>query len=120
MAFSDPITVTLSGASKTLPRVSSGVNTGSFQTNDGTLKMSVSSQYGKRNRRTIRLEHSKVASDPLVQLASVRYSMTSYLVIDTPPTGYTVAEAQAVVEALVGFLTASSGSATVKLLGGEN
>lgn len=120
MAFSDPLTVTLSGSAKTLPRVSSGDNTGSFQTNDGTLKLSVASQYGKRNRRTIRLEHSKIAPDPLISSANIRHSMTSYLVIDTPTTGYTVAEAQAVVDALMGFLTASSGAATTKLLGGEN
>jgi hypothetical protein len=46
--------------------------------------------------------------------------MTSYLVIDTPVTGYTVAEAKAIVDGLMGYLTASSGAATTKLLGGEN
>lgn len=120
MAFSDPQAVTISGSANSLPRVSSGENTGSFQKNDGSVKLSVSHQYGKRTRRTIRLEHSKIAPDPLISSANIRYSMTSYLVIDTPVTGYTVAEAQAIVEGLMGFLTASSGAATTKLLGGEN
>jgi hypothetical protein len=120
VAFSDPQTVTISGSANTLPRVSSGENTGSFQKDDGTVKLTVSHQYGKRNRRTIRLEHSKIAPDPLISATNIRYSMTSYLVIDTPVTGYTVAEAKAIVDGLMGYLTASSGAATTKLLGGEN
>jgi hypothetical protein len=120
VAFSDPINITVSGVASDLFRTSSGENTGSFQKNDGTLKVSVSHQYGKRTRRTIRLEHSKIAPDPLISSANIRHSMTSYLVIDTPTTGYTVAEAKAVADALMGYLTASSGAATTKLLGGEN
>lgn len=120
MAFSDPITVTVAGTGVSLPRVSSGENSGSFQSNDGTTKVSVSHQYGKRIRRTIRLEHSKIAPDPLISSANIRHSMTSYLVLDTPITGYTVAEAKSVADALMGLLTADSGAATTKLLGGEN
>jgi len=46
--------------------------------------------------------------------------MSSYLVVDTPVNGYTVAEAKAVVDALVAYLTASSGAKVAQLLGGEN
>lgn len=120
MAFSDPIVVAVSGSNNTLARVSSGENTGSFQKNDGTLKLSVSHQYGRRNRRLIRLEHSKIAPDPLISAANIRHSMTVSMVVDTPSTGYTVAEAKAIVEALSGYLAASSGAAIEKLLGGEN
>lgn len=120
MAFSDPQSVTISGAANSLPRVSSGENSGSFQKNDGTVKLSVSHQYGKRTRRTIRLEHSKIAPDPLISSTNIKYSMTCYVVVDVPATGYTVAEATAVVEGLMTYLTASSNAATTKLLGGEN
>lgn len=120
MAFSDPQSVTVDGTAHSLPRVSSGENSGSFQSNDGTVKLSVSHQYGKRTRRTIRLEHSKIAPDPLISSTNIRHSMTCYMVIDTPQTGYTVTEAKAVADALAAFLTASSGAATTKLLGGEN
>jgi hypothetical protein len=120
MAFSDPQAVTISGNAHSLPRVSSGENSGSFQENDGSVKMTVQHQYGKRTRRTIRLEHSKIAPDPLISSANIKFSMTAYVVIDTPVTGYTVAEAKAVADALFTFLTASSGAATTKLLGGEN
>jgi hypothetical protein len=120
VAFSDPQAVTISGTALSLPRVSSGENTGSFQTNDGTVRMSVSHQYGKRTRRTIRLEHSKIAPDPLISSANIKHSMTTYVVFDTPVTGYTVAEAKAVWDGFVASLGASSGAAITKLLGGEN
>lgn len=120
MALPDPQSVTVGGVTTSLPRVSSGENSGSFQSNDGTIRMSVSHSYGKRTRRTIRLEHSKIAADPLISSTNIRHSMTSYIVVDVPVTGYTVAEAKAVVDGLIGVLTASSGAATTKLLGGEN
>ena len=120
MALPDPQSVTVGGVTTSLPRVSSGENSGSFQSNDGTIRMSVSHSYGKRTRRTIRLEHSKIAADPLISSTNIRHSMTSYIVVDVPVTGYTVTEAKAVVDGLIGVLTASSGAATTKLLGGEN
>lgn len=117
--LSDPQSVTISGSAISLPRTSSGVNSGSYQSNDGTVKLSVSHQYGKRIRRTVRLEHSKIAADPL-SAANTKYSMTSYIVIDVPPVGYTVAEAKAVWDGFAAALAASSGSMISKTLGGEN
>jgi hypothetical protein len=46
--------------------------------------------------------------------------MSFYVVADTPVTGYTVAEQKQVVDALVAYLTASSGAKVTQLLGGEN
>lgn len=120
MAFADPQTVTISSVANTLPRVSSGVNSGAFFKDDGNVQLFVSHQYGKRNRRTIRLVHSKIAADPLISAANIKHSMTAYLVVDTPVTGYTVAEAKAIVDALTGYLTASTGARVTQLLGGEN
>ncbi len=120
MAFSDPQSVTIGGTTTSLPRTGSGINTGSFKSNDGTVAFSVSSSYGKRTRRTIRLEHSKIAPDPLISSQNIKYSMTTYIVTDAPVTGYTVAEQKAVVDGLVAYLTASSGARVTQLLGGEN
>jgi hypothetical protein len=120
MAFSDPQTVTISAADKTLARVSSGQNAGGFKTNDGLVALSVSSAYGKRTRRSARIDVSKIAPDPLISDRNIQYSMSAYLVVDTPVTGYTVAEAAQIVYALTGWLTASSGAHTTQLLGGEN
>lgn len=120
MAFADPQSVTISGAANSLPRVSSGTNSGSFQKDDATVKLSVSHQYGNRIRRVIRLDHSKVAADPLLAGNNVKYSMFTHLVVDTPEVGYTVAEAKAIVDALVAYLSASTGARVTQLLGGEN
>jgi hypothetical protein len=120
MSFTDPQSVTINAVANTLPRVSSGVNTGVFQTSDGNVKLSVSHAYGKRTRRTIRIDHSKVAPDPLISSTSVKYSMSTYVVVDTPVTGYTVTEAKQIVDALTAFLTGTSGARVTQLLGGEN
>lgn len=120
MAFADPQSVTISGSAVTLPRTSSGVNSGAFASSDGNVKLSVSDSYGSRTRRVIRLDHQKVAADPLVSGANNYYAMSTYLVVNTPKVGYTVAEAKGVVDALVAYLTASTGAKVTQLLGGEN
>jgi len=46
--------------------------------------------------------------------------MSCTLVVDVPVNGYTVTEAKAVVDALVAYLSASTGAKVTQLLGGEN
>jgi hypothetical protein len=120
MAFSDPQTVTINGNANTLPRVASGINTGGFTTNDGTVGLTVASSLGKRIRRTARLNHSKIAPDPLISSQNIKYSSSFYVVADVPITGYTVSEQTQILLALIGWLQASSGANITKLLGGEN
>lgn len=120
LSFADPQSVTINAVANTLPRTSSGVNAGVFTSSDGNIRLSVSHAYGKRNRRTIRIEHSKIAPDPLISSTSVKYSMSTYVVVDTPVTGYTVAEAKLVVDGLLAYLTGTSGARVTQLLGGEN
>jgi hypothetical protein len=118
--LTDPQTVTINAVANTLPRTSSGVNSGAFQKDDTTVKLDVSHQYGKRSRRLVKLTHSKIAPDPLISSTNIRYSMSVNLVVDVPPTGYTVAEAKQIVDALTKWCTDSSGANITKLLGGEN
>lgn len=118
--LTDPQTVTINAIANTLPRTSSGVNSGAFQKDDTTVKLEVSHQYGKRNRRLVKLTHSKIAADPLISSTNIRYSMSVNLVIDVPTTGYTVAEAKQVVDGITAWCTASSGANITKILGGEN
>lgn len=120
MAFADPQSVTIDGNAITLPRTSSGTNAGGFTSNDGLVSMSVSHGYGKRTRRVVRLNHSKIAADPLLAGVNVKASASTYLVIDQPITGYTVEELKDLVDALVAYLAASSGARVTQLLGGEN
>lgn len=120
MAFSDPQSVTINAVATSLPRVSSGIGASDYQSADGNVKMSISNRYGKRNRRSIRLNHRKVAADPLSTGYNKEYSMSTFLVVDSPDVGYTPTEVKQIVDALTGFLTASSGANVTKLLGGEN
>ncbi|DAD52134.1 coat protein [ssRNA phage Gephyllon.1_8] len=120
MAFSDPQSVTISAVAIPLPRISSGTNSGGFQSNDGNTQISISHTYGKRTRRVLKLTTSKIAADPLISSTNIKYSMSTYLVVDTPVTGYTVTEAKQVIDALVAYLAASTGAKVTQLLGGEN
>jgi len=120
MAFADPQSVTINAVANSLARISSGPNAGAFQKDDGSVKLSVSHAYSKRNRRTIRLDHKKIAADPLMPSTNTLYSLSCYIVIDAPTTGYTVAEQKQIVDGLTAYLTASSGARVTQLLGGEN
>jgi len=120
MAFSDPQTVTINAVAQTLPRVGSPINgAGLFSKDDGNVKLTMSHQSGKRTRRTCRLDFRKIAADPLVSAQNIMYSMSAYLVVDLPVTGFTVAEAKQIVDALTLYLSASTGAKTTQLLGGE-
>lgn len=120
MAFADPQTVTINAVAQTLPRVSSGENKGGFQKDDANVTLSVSHSYGTRTRRTIRLDHRKVATDPFTTGLNTKYSMSVYMVVDHPQVGYTIAEQKQIVDALTAYLTASTGARATQLLGGEN
>lgn len=120
MAYADPQSVTVNAVAQTLARTGSGSGVGQFKTADGVYTLDVSHSYGRRTRRTIGLTSSKISADPLIPSQNVRNSMRAYLVVDHPVNGYTVAEQKYVVDALVAYLTASTGARVTQLLGGEN
>jgi hypothetical protein len=118
--LADPQSVTINAVAQTLPAVSRGVSSSVYAKDDGNVKLSVAHAYGKRTRRSVRLDFRKIAADPLVSAQSIVYTMAAYLVIDTPVTGFTVAEAKQIVDALTAYLTASSGAKVTSVLGGES
>lgn len=120
MAFADPQSITISGTALNLPRTSFDGQKGEFSANDGSAKITVSHQNGKRHRRLIRLDHTKISPDPLVAAALVQSGMSISLVIDTPKSGYSVAEAKAVVDGYIAYLSASTGAKITQVLGGES
>lgn len=120
MALADP-TVTISGSAIALPRTGSGMREGEFTSADGLTKMTVRHTSGnRRSRHFIRLDNSKIAADPLLAGVNVKSSLSSWLVIDAPETGYTIADQKAVVDAFTAFLTASTGAKVTQLLGNES
>lgn len=120
MAFADPQSVTIAGTAVSLPLTSRSGTSGAYGSADGNTKLSISHSVGKRKRRVVRLDNQKIASDPLLAGVNVLASMSAYLVIDVPITGFTVTEQKAVVDALTAYLTASTGANVTKVLGGES
>lgn len=118
--LTDPQTVTINAVAQTLPRTSSGVNQGVFTKDDTTVKLSISHTYAKRTRRMVRIDFSKIAADPLISSQNIKYSLSAYLVVDLPTTGFTVAETKLVTDGFLAWMTASSGANMTKVLGGES
>lgn len=121
MAFSDPKSVTINAVAQSLPRLGSPTPYSSvYQKDDGTVKLTASHRYGKRKQSLLRLDLQKTAADPLISAQNIIYGMSVSMTVDRPLTGFTIVEQKYLVDAFVGFLTASSGADTTKFLGGEN
>lgn len=120
MSFSDPQSVTVSGVTTPLPRTSVGANQSDYQSADGLIKLTASNAYGRRTRRVLRLDHSKVAADVFIPTQNVKVSMSNYMVFDLPVAGYTNTEALAVYNGFKTIFTASTDAIIAKLLGGES
>jgi hypothetical protein len=118
--LADPQSVTINSVAKSLPAVSRGIGTSSYKYSDGTINLTVAHQYGKRTRRTARLDFSKIAADPLISANNILYSMSAYLVVDLPITGFSNTEQKYIVDALTKWLTDSTDANTIALLGGES
>jgi len=119
MALADPQTVTVNAVAQVMPRVSAGANSSTYRTNDQTHELVPSHTYGNRQRHSIRFNFKKIAADPLTS-DNAQFSGSTYLVIDVPVVGYTVAEAKNEVVGFLAYLQASSAAAITALLGGEN
>lgn len=117
--FSDPQSVTIAGAAKSLPRVSSGDFTGQFRASDGAYTLQVKHTAGKRDRSVIRLDTKKVGTNPLDPSKNLPFSASVYLVVDAPNqgTGFTATELEDLTKGLVAYLTAAN---VTKFVGKES
>jgi hypothetical protein len=97
-----------------------GDDASEYLSGDGLLKLSASHDYGKRTRRLLRIDASKLTADPFKPAENVKVSMAFYVVFDLPPAGYTAADALAVYQGHKTLFSASSDAMIVKLLGGES
>jgi len=120
MALADPQSVTVGGSAASLPRISTGVNSSTYNKADSTVQLTVSHQYGKRNRRTARITVTKITTDPLNTSINTRVSYSAYVVLDVPPAGFSAAEQKEGLLAIATWLSASTGANADKLVGGEN
>jgi len=120
MSFTDPSSITISGTAISLPRTSVGDDVSEYTSGDGLTQLIASHNYGKRIRRMVRIDTSKLTSDPFRPSENVKVGMSVYTVFDLPPAGYTAAEALAVFAGFNTLCTATSNANISKLLGGES
>nr|QDH87853.1 MAG: hypothetical protein H2BulkL501194e7301_000002 [Leviviridae sp.] len=120
MAFADPQSVTISGTTTPLPRVSSGDGASKYMSSDGLISLTASTAYGRRMRHVLRLDHSKIAADPLAPAMNAKVSSSVYLVIDEPSVGYDNVELLAIYTGFKTLMTATSDQLVSKILGGES
>jgi len=120
MALADPQSIKISGTTTSLPRVSTGPFESLYTSADGLIKMSLATTNGKRKRQVVRVDVSKITTDPFITTQNMEVSMSSYLVFDRPMAGYTNAEAKAVYDGFIEALQASSSLVITKLLGSES
>lgn len=120
MALSDPQSVKISEEEISLPRVSSGDRKSTYESADGRTTLTLSTTENSRKRQVMRLDVSKITEDPFIPTQNTEVSMSTYIVIDRPPVGYTNAEALAVVVGLLERGTASTNKVLGQLLASES
>lgn len=119
MALSDTFDVVIGASTISVTRIG-GPGPGEFRSADKNVKVLVSNQENKRTRQTFRIDHRKVAADPLTADQNLNYSMSAYVVLDTPPVGYSSTEILDVLKALSGVLSASTWAIGSKFVNGES
>jgi hypothetical protein len=104
------------------PRVSTGNRQSVYETSDGlnTLTISSTTSSSGRKRHLVRIDSKKLTTNPFEETKKQYVSVSSYLVIDRPEAGFSVAECVQLVEGLVGLLSASTYSVTKKVIGEES
>jgi hypothetical protein len=122
MALTDPQSITISAATSPLPRTFAEGDESHYTSADGLIQLSINHTLAKggRVRRLVRLDHSKLTSDPFKPSENVKVSLANYIVFDLPPAGYTSAEALAVYTGFKALYTATSDALITKVLGGES
>lgn len=121
MAFSDPQSVTYDGGAVSLVRTGSGIASGTFASVDDGMKLSFNHATNKsRDRRTVRLDFQQYLPDIVNPAINRLVTNSVYLVSNTPVGQMMVADQKLLVDAFIAYLSASSGAAVTKLLGGES
>jgi hypothetical protein len=120
MAFADPQSIKIEGATTSLPRISTGGMASEYASEDGALSLKISTTNGRRKRQVVRLDQTKITDDPFNDSLNVTVGESVYLVVDRPIAGFTNAQALKAVEGFVELLSASTFSAVKKMLASES
>lgn len=119
MALSDPQKINIGAGEVTVPRTSTKGSESTYTSDDGLIRLTLSTQLGKRKRQIIRVDVNKITADPFRPAENSEISMSFYGVFDRPLVGFTNAEALAIAEGLMALFKASESTVGKKLLGSE-
>jgi hypothetical protein len=118
--FSDPQSVMVNAVSQSLPRIGTiAPNSGRFQKDDGSYLLTLSHVVGKRTQRKLRLDHSKIITDPFATDRGLPVNFSIFTTLDVSPIGYTNAELVNGLVAVADWLKASTNANATMLVGGE-
>lgn len=117
--FADTLTLTLNTVAKTLTRVDGSGGRGIFRNTAEGLKVTLtqSETKAKRGIMGVRIDHEKLAADPLLTGVNQPASASVRLTADYPALGYTLQEKEDHLEALADWLKVQANRD--KLLNGE-
>lgn len=91
--FADPQSVTINAVAKSLARTSMGVDAGAFASAADGLTLKVNHKYTTTRRRSfVRLDVSRLSSDPFVPTTNRPFSMSLSFIMDVPLLGFSVTE----------------------------
>lgn len=110
--LTDPMVTKLGATTVTLPRTTAGKDSAvyrdpnfrSTEAGETGLELSISHQYGKRTRRTVRINANKVAAGATTFTSSPSSSMSVYVVLDAPVSGFNKSEQEDILESLFEIL----------------
>jgi hypothetical protein len=122
----DPIpTITINSVTYDLARTGvtgkTGNSTGAaiYQTSNGLDRLTIEHSVKNRKRDVVRFDRTKVAATPFDAAKDQEYSMSAYVVVDSPRLGFTSAEKDYVFQLLSAFWVAGSPDYGLRVLNGE-
>lgn len=117
--LTDPQSVTISGAARTLPRLEERSETNVYSDRANGVDLFVTQKVDKNGtaRSSASLVRTSVVTDPLTEVKSRQ--PVSISVSSSIPTGYTAADAEALYDALTTSLEASTKALLKRILAGE-
>lgn len=125
MALPDPIpTITINSVTYDLARTGfvgkNGASQGSvYQTSNGLDRLTIEHSEKNRKRDVVRFDRKKIAATPFDAAKDQEYSMSAYVVVDSPRLGFTSAEKDYVFQLLSAFWVAGTPDYGLRVLNGE-
>lgn len=118
--LADPLSLSIGGVATSFPRTSAGQDQATYKSADGIWTYSISHAYGKRVRRTVRLDWQDLDADVMDSSLQVPYTGSVYLVTDMPTVGVTIAAQLGHCVSLLAELSESSYANMTSILQGQS